>query len=160
MDRRLSVIFQNSMEEIFEEMTGIKLVQQGEIYNDDNEVSSLGVASILNFSGAFKGRFLIDMEGQVALQGTEYLFGSPFSQVRDVTVLGVLSEMNNTITGHAITKINNIHGSNLRLAPPIVFTGSQVLIAIPKLTSVSVDYMTSYGRVKMNLAVEGGGIGE
>lgn len=160
MDRRLSDVFQNSMQEIFTEMTGIELVKQGDIYTDDNEVSSLGVATILNFSGAFKGRFLIDVEGPVALQATEYLFGDSFSNVRDVVVLGVLSEMNNTIAGNAVTKINNAHGTRLMLAPPIVFAGSNVTIAIPRLASVSVDFMTSYGKVKMNLAVEGGGLSE
>ena len=78
MDKRLSHVFQDSIQEIFAEMTGIELVQQGEIYDDDNEISSLGVASILNFSGAFKGRFLIDMEEGVALQAAEYLFDSSF----------------------------------------------------------------------------------
>ena len=160
MDQRLSHVFQESIQEIFSEMIGMELVQQGEIYDDNNEISSLGVASILNFSGSFKGRFLIDVEDSVALQATEYLFGSSFTQVRDVVVLGVLSEMNNTIAGHAVTKINNAHRTRLMLAPPIVFAGSKVMIAIPKLPSISVDYMTAYGKVKMNLAVEGGGLGE
>ena len=63
-------------------------------------------------------------------------------------VLSLVSEVNNIISGNAITGINNEFLMDLRLAPPVVFAGRDLVISIPRLRSFSSWGETEFGRIR------------
>ncbi|MTV48893.1 chemotaxis protein CheX [Heliobacillus mobilis] len=153
MDMRMTVPFVEALQDIFKQMAMIEVQTDGDPFNDNEEVHSYGVSSIITFAGKIKGRFLIDLDTQVALQAAKNITGSSYDSPKEQMVLAVVSEMNNIISGNAITKLNNEYGLSLRLAPPIVFAGTDVVISIPKVASASVTCTTACGKLKASVAI-------
>ncbi len=54
-----------------------------------------------------KGRLVIDMEPSLALNLTYNITGLSFQDVKDSMVMACVNEINNTVAGDAVTKINN-----------------------------------------------------
>ncbi|MGE5404009.1 MAG: chemotaxis protein CheX [Candidatus Saccharibacteria bacterium] len=156
MDTTLVQPFVFSTPEMIYEMAGFKIVPEGGIYEEKDEIPSRGVASIINYVGKIKGRFLLDMDYTVALKLASQIMGQNYSNTRDPMVLAVISEINNTIAGDAITKLNRERGLSLRLTPPIVFTGEKISMTISKIPSVSLNYKSEFGQIKVNIAFERG----
>ncbi|MGE5417291.1 MAG: chemotaxis protein CheX [Acidobacteriota bacterium] len=156
MDTNLVQPFVFSTAEMIFEMAGFKIIPDGAIYNEEDEIHSRGVASIINYIGKIKGRFLLDMEPGMALKLASLIVGQDYLDARDPMVLAVISEINNTIAGDAITKLNRNYGLSLRLTPPIVFTGAKISMTIPKIPSVSLNYKSEHGQIKVNIAFERG----
>lgn len=149
-------IFMNSLINMLQEMTGIEIEQDDAAVDIKNEVQSLGISSILNFSGKTKGRLLLDFEPAMACAIAEKVYGEPYTDIKDPLLMAAISELNNIVAGDATTILNNEYKMSLRLAPPMVFTGNGVRITIPQISSESVMMKSSYGRVVMNVAFEGG----
>lgn len=156
MDTTFITAFTDNTITTFEKMADIKLIPEGEVYTDNSDITSLGITSIISFAGKGKGRLVLDMEANLALQIAKNIIGEDFNTVRDEMLLATIGELNNTIAGAAITDINNAFSMSLRLSPPIEFTGRDIVIAIPKLNSMSNTYRTEYGKLKINIAFEGG----
>jgi len=155
MDINLFAPFGKSTQEMINQMSGIQVELLKEKVDEDYELKSFGVTSIISFTGKQEGRFLIDMEQDLALAIAGAVMGNDFRNVRDNTVLMVISEINNIIAGDAITYLNNEYSLSLRLAPPIVFTGRDVIISIPKIHSRTAHGETKHGRIKINIAWKG-----
>lgn len=156
MDTTFITAFTEKTITTFEKMADVKLITDGEVCKDNNDITSLGVTSIISFAGKGKGRLILDMETNLALQIGKNIIAEDFNSVKDEMLLATIGELNNTIAGAAITDINNAFSMSLRLSPPIEFTGRDVVIAIPKINSVSNTYRTEYGKLKINIAFEGG----
>ena len=156
MTMLLSKPFVNSVVEMFSQMADIDVVIDGDIFSDTNEIVSYGVTSIITFVGTIKGRLLLDMEPSLAITFTQKITDDTYDSSRDPMVLAMISELNNVIAGDANTIINNEYKLGLRLAPPVVFVGKDTVITIPKLSSKSVNYTTAFGKLKVNIAFEGG----
>jgi chemotaxis protein CheX len=157
MDTRLLTAFTENLTTTFMKMAEIQIMPVGEIYKENSDISSLGVTCIVSFAGKMKGRLLLDMESGLAIQIAKNIIGEDFDNPKDDMVLAAISEINNIISGGAITLINNVFLLSLRLSPPIVFAGKGVVISIPKINSMSNIYTTKYGNLKVNIAFEGGG---
>ena len=157
MDEKLYKPLCISVEEIIKEMSDIDLVGMDSIEEERHELTSMGVSSIITFAGARKGRLLLDMEPGLALSMAGAVLGEEYGDVKDPMVLSLVAEVNNIISGNAITGINNELLMDLRLAPPVVFAGRDVVISIPRLRSLSSWGETEYGRIRINIAWEGGG---
>lgn len=155
MDERLYSPFLKSIRGIMPQMSNISLEPAGGFYTENDDIESYGVSSIITFAGKIKGRLLIDMENGLALAIAENLTGTRYDNVRTFMVLASISEINNIISGDAITVLNNQYSLGLRLAPPIVFTGKDAMISIPKIPSVSLNCITEFGKLKLNVAFEG-----
>lgn len=156
MDRRLIQPFIESTKTILHEMTGIKIIEVGEPKLDYGAMRSYGVSSAITFSGKIKGRFVIDMPPEVAKVILGNMMGEETMTIRDRLSLSGISEMNNIIAGDANTSLNNSYGLGLRLAPPIVFTGTNVMVASSNIECMSVDCITDVGQLKLNVAFQGG----
>ena len=76
------------------------------------------------------------MEPGLALSMAGAVLGEEYGDVKDPMVLSLVAEVNNIISGNAITGINNELLMDLRLAPPVVFVGRDVVISIPRLRSL------------------------
>ncbi|MCX7711996.1 MAG: chemotaxis protein CheX [Clostridia bacterium] len=156
MDERLYSPFINSIKAMLNQMASIEVEPAGAFYSESDDIISYGVTSIISFAGNIKGRLLLDMEEGLAMKIAENINMQSFSNVRDYMVLASISELNNIVSGDAITALNNSHSLGLRLAPPIVFAGKGAAICIPKISSVSLDCTTKHGKLKLNVAFERG----
>lgn len=156
MSVQLSNPFINSVKDILKKMADIDVSVAGALNSGNESIVSYGVTSIISCSGKIKGRLLIDMEKGLAIAIAENITGIYYAEAREQMVLAAISEVNNIIAGDAITVINNQFSLGLRLAPPIVMTGKDVVVSIPKISSTSLDCTTKYGRLKINVAFERG----
>lgn len=156
MDIDLYQIFGTSAKSMIKEMLDLDIRGMDKMDEEPGEILSMGVSSIITFAGTRKGRLLIDMDQSLALHVANTLLGEEYGHIKNPMVLATVSELNNIISGDAITKLNNSYSMGLRLAPPIVFTGQDVIISIPKINSLSSWGDTDYGRIRINIAWEGG----
>lgn len=154
MSVQLSNPFINSVKGILMEMANIDVTVAGAISSDNDAVVSYGVTSIISCVGKIKGRLMLDMEQSLAVAIAQNVTGICYASVKEYMVLATISEVNNIIAGNAITVINNQFSLGLRLAPPIVLTGEDIIISIPKISSTSLDCTTKYGKLKINVAFE------
>ena len=156
MDSRLIQPFIESTKTILFEMTGIEITSVGDPIVDSSAMRSNGVSSAITFSGKLKGRFVIDMPPEMAKVVVGNMMGEPVDNVRDRLFLSGISEMNNIIAGDANTTLNNAYSLSLRLAPPIVFTGTNVMVASSNIECVTIECVTAVGHLKLNVAFQGG----
>jgi chemotaxis protein CheX len=156
MSVELSNPFINSVKKILMEMANIDVAVTGAVSSGNDAVVSYGVTSIVACVGKIKGRLLLDMEQSLAVAIAENITGVVYASAKEYMVLACVSEVNNIIAGDAITVINNQFPLGLRLAPPIVLTGKDVVVSIPKISSSSLDCKTKYGKLKINVAFERG----
>jgi chemotaxis protein CheX len=157
MNLQLSRPFVDSTQNMILQMAGINTDIITDFYPEKDDLVSYGFSSIVSFAGKIKGRLLLDMEPNLALAFAEMLYDEKYGSAKEKMVLAAISELNNIIAGDANTYLNDQYHLSLRLALPIVFVGqSHPIICIPKIASASVDFTTSYGKLKMNVAFEGG----
>jgi chemotaxis protein CheX len=154
MNSNLYEPFVKNTKSIFMSMGNVEVNFGPTSISNEDETISLGVTSIISYTGKMKGRFMIDMEEEVALALAHNITGTYYTTVRDDMVMATVSEINNIIAGHAISEINNIHSLKLWLAPPIVFNGKKAVICIPKVNSSTVTCFTKYGNMVANIAFE------
>lgn len=135
-------------------MAGIKTEVLSAFGSETHEFESLGITSVIHYTGKIRGRFLMDMEPGLALAATQNITGGLYGSVRDSMVLAAISELNNIIAGSAVSALNNEYKLELWLSPPYVFTGKSCLIALPRMQSASMDCRTLHGKLKINVAFE------
>lgn len=158
INQQLTQSYFESAQIVLRDMASIQIEAGGYFYPDHNDILSYGVASIITFMGKIKGRLLIDMDPELAIQIARNINDEEFSNAKEFMVLTTISEVNNVIAGKANTGLNNIFSLGLRLAPPIVFTGKKPIVCIPKINSESIDCYSKHGRFRINVAFEGGAI--
>jgi chemotaxis protein CheX len=154
MDLNLYEPFMESIQSILMQMANVQLERDGEYISENDEIISYGVSSIIAYSGKLKGRLLLDLDKELALKIAENITGIKYASTHEYMVLASISELNNIVAGDGITKLNNRYSYGLRLAPPIVFTGKDTIICIPKISSVSLNCKTIFGKIKINAAFE------
>ncbi len=137
-------------------MTGIDIVKMSVPTEQVGEVDSMGVCTTITFAGKCKGRFMIDMPPELALAMVSNMSGEKMDSIKYKLFLAGIAEMNNIIAGDANTVLNNQYALGLRLAPPIVFTGKNMIVATAKMDAVFIEASTELGPIKINIAFEGG----
>lgn len=153
MDLRLIEPFIKSTKNMIKEMTKIDVDIIGEPYADEGDMESFGVASIINFAGKMRGRFLIDITPELANEMVYSMLEEKLNS-KDRLYVSTISEINNIISGDANTVLNNTYSLGLRLAPPIVFTGKNIIIAASRINSASILGNTKYGKIKLNIGFQ------
>ena len=156
INQQLTQPYFDSAQTVLHDMAAVRIEPGGYFYPDHNDILSYGVASIITFMGKIKGRLLIDMDPELALQIARNINDEQFDSTKEFMVLTTISEVNNVIAGKANTILNNNFSLGLRLAPPIVFTGKKPIVCIPKINSDSIDCYSKHGRLRINVAFEGG----
>lgn len=150
-------IYLESTQNVVKQMTDIELISLDEKIDEPEGFRSLGVASVVTFSGKVKGRLIIDMCNEFAFEMTQRVMGEPCNDLGDKMLAALVSEMNNTIAGDANTKLNNSFNLGLRLAPPIVATGMNMVVSSNKMDAVTVRYTSEFGEFKINVGFQIGG---
>jgi chemotaxis protein CheX len=151
----LTTPFLQSTQNMIEQMSGITVTPEGGFYEEESEIVSLGIATLVSFAGKMKGRLLIDMEPSLAIAFASKVNDESYKSDHDYMVLMSVAELNNIVAGDANTVINNQFQLNLRLAPPVIIAGVGSLIRIPKIASMSANCTTPQGKLKVNIAFEG-----
>lgn len=151
MDLNLLTPFIDSTCSILGEMAGIELSQTDQAQNQEGAIDSFGVASILSFSGKIKGRFVLDMTPELAEQAARTMLGELDPNERIRMMAAAVSEINNIICGDANTALNNNYGYNLRLVPPIVFTGKGMTVSVAQIDSMTAIFSSAGGALKINV---------
>ena len=144
--------FKQSIKESFEDMFGERIILENEA-QAPGWISSKGVAAIVGISGKKKGRVLIDMCLDTALELAKKLI----SDWNDEDfALFTIAEFCNIVSGGAITLINDkLRRRALRLAPPSIFAGSNFKLFSPKLDSVLLNFDTRFGEIDFHIGFEG-----
>lgn len=155
MDNNYYQPFFKSSQDIIMQMTGIAVELKGSHDSAANEIASYGVASIVNFSGKMRGRFMIDLEPKLALKIAEGVLGEPYGDIKDRMVIAAISELNNIIAGDANTQLNNSYSLGLRLVPPVVYSGTNIVVVTPKLSSMTFLCTSEYGNLKLDIGFQG-----
>ncbi len=137
-------------------MADLDLKVEGALQAETDEIVTLGVVSVINFTGKLKGRVVLDMEPGVAIAATQNITSITYNSETNKMVLATIAEVNNIICGIAITPINNALKLKLWMSPPYVFAANNAVICIPKLSSTSLNISTLYGKMRLNMAFEKG----
>lgn len=154
-DKKVFQYFINSSKEIIFSMADLELNEDGDLYEEVDDIISFGASVVVGFVGKLKGRILIDFEPDTAIQLANIINCEEYSSIDHEMVIATLSEIGNIIAGDAITKLNNEYSVGARLAPPIVFSGIDVVIGINNMQSFSKILASKFGRIKANIAYEG-----
>lgn len=150
----LANAFISSVKETFLKMTGIEIDVEKDFYPENEDLTSLGISTIISFSGKVNGRFLLDMDNILAIETARSITGMTSDTVDEDMVLESIQRINDILVKEAITKLNNQFSLELTLASPVVFTGKDVVISVPRAEPMSADCSTPYGKMKVNVAFE------
>jgi len=154
MNKEFIQPFVNGVRNVLKKIASVDVKTNEESFEENSEIKSKGVTSIISYSGKINGRFLIDMNSETAISLTRRITGRTYDTAKEPMVLSTVSELNNIIAGDGLTDINNKFSMGLRLVPPIVFTGDNALICLDKIPSESVNINTEYGDIRINIAFE------
>ena len=156
MDKRLEEPYLNSTKNTIKRMVDIDIYECKDEELGNGEIISYGVGSIVNFTGKIKGRFMIDLEVDLACKVASKILGKPCYNLKDRAFIAAISELNNIIAGDANTYINDTYSLDLRLATPVAYTGKSIILLTPKVISSSFLCTTTSGKIKLNIGFQGG----
>ncbi len=143
--------FVESSCEIMEEVLGTD-IEKEELYLKDTTTPILGVAVFIGLAGVVKGRVLIDMSNETAMNIFEQMAGER-EDVLSEYAKSAITELANMIIGRAITKLHNL-GFTFHMSPPSIVTGDNMEISSPSIEAFIVPLKTSLGRIEVNVAVK------
>ena len=145
-------LFNDSIIEAFEGMFEETIILENEAVSPGG-ISTRGVAVIVGITGGNKGRVLLDMSLDTAMELGKQL--DPDFTDKSFALFTV-SEFCNIASGGGITMMNNnSKGLGLRLAPPSIFTGVNSRIFSPNLKAVWLSYNTRFGKIDFHIGIEG-----
>lgn len=140
--------------EVIQDMVGVS-AKRSNISKKYNSIMSSGVSTLLGLGGKYKGRIVLDMSIPTAMAIAERINEEKFEDI-DETVLYTIIELNNIISGKAMTAINNANKEyEFRLTPPGIFWGDDVKLSSPSFQVFCVEISTDVGMFNINLGFEG-----
>lgn len=155
-DKKLYMSFAFSIWNTLSSMCEILFSPASDFYDNKGDLKSLGAAVVVGFSGKRKGRLLIDMEKDLATKLASKINGEKFTDIKDPMVIATLSEIGNITAGDAVTAINNEFSYGLRLVPPVVFAGENMVVGLQNMESYTMDFKSETDHLKINVAFERG----
>lgn len=142
--------FEEALKKIIAGIPGMELMSDEEVKESEGKKLS----SIVGVVGLNKGRVHVEMNEEMAQKLFENSNGEPVKDEMDLCFY--LAEFANMITGSGITKLNNTYkGINLRLTPPAIFAGENLVITTSKVHLFSKLYKTNFGTVRIEIGFEG-----
>jgi len=145
--------FKSTVEDMFD--FTVQLADFTESTSEFEATDSPGIASIVGFKGKVSGRCLLWFPAPLAVSATEDLIEESISSFKSQDVLFAINEINNMLSGNAITLLNNKLGLSLMLSPPSVFAGSFMILSTSKITNYLLPSTINQEQVYLNLAIEG-----
>jgi chemotaxis protein CheX len=152
MNEKYVKSFVDSAINIIYSMTAIHIYQDGEIVQNSPFPEMQAVAILIGITGQLKGRVIILMNPQTALEIATIMNNEIRDQFDELTI-STLTELANIIIGHAITNLNR-EGLGLDLTPPTLLMGKNIQIKDDKLDSWIVNLNFKDKKIIINLALK------
>jgi DNA-binding NarL/FixJ family response regulator len=157
-------ILKNNFEEAFKEsiFSFLKREIGGEVVveklaDHPMTTNSSGISVAIGIIGRHDGRLIMDMSENTALAMTRKILQDDGQQIDDA--INFLSEFTNVIGGNACSLLNGLNRSfGLRVSPPTVFRGKDIIISIGDIMSESFVIKTDLGEVFMNVGFQKGDV--
>lgn len=127
-------------------------VKKGELYLKETSTPILGVAVLVGIAGDVRGRMLLDMSKETAINISDHMNGEKSGEF-DTMAKSTITELANMIAGLAITKLSNL-GFTFHVSPPTILTGDNMEITSTSIEAVIVPMETEHGLVELNVAVK------
>jgi len=156
-------ILQDNYEEAFKEsvFTFLKSELGGEVELDNYQLKykgvrkSSGISVAVGMIGRHKGRLIIDMSHNTALNMAKKILQDESQTLEEA--IQFLSEFTNVIAGNACSLLNGLNRSfGLRVSPPTVIVGEDITISIGDMDCKSFMIKTDLGEAFMNIGVQKG----
>jgi CheY-specific phosphatase CheX len=144
-------MFVDSTTELFQTVLG-PTVGVKSILVRPSPVAGRDVLTIISLTGDSQGRVIFDMDLFTAMQLAGCLLGEPSPGMTPL-VRSSIAELASMAIGQAISKIND-SGSKLRMSPPIVITGANLVSYDQCFETLVAPISTAYGEVRMNITIQ------
>lgn len=147
-------VFKEAMLDGMNRMTK-SLLTYGEGVSSSKEYASDGVTAIVGIIGQFSGRMLIDMSKETAQRLTTAMFKREPKNHDELTA--ALGEFSNIVAGNACSILNKRNAAlGLRVAPPAILSGENVLISVPDFEATSAAAESPFGKLFLNVGFREG----
>lgn len=115
-------------------------------------VAGRDVLTIIALTGESQGRVIFDMDLFTAIQLAGCLLGEPSPGMTPL-VRSTIAELASMAIGQAISRINDA-GTRLKMSPPIVITGANLVSYDQCFETLVAPIATAYGEVRMNITIQ------
>lgn len=147
-------VFKETLKDGMNRMTKSLLTYTDE-YELHEDFDSRGIAVIVGIIGKFSGRLMIDLSKETAHALVTAMMRKEPTSTNEVTA--ALAEYTNIVAGNACSILNKKNKAfGLRLSPPSVMHGDNMLISQATFKTVSVVGDTNYGEVLLNVGFKRG----
>lgn len=142
-------VFKEALMDTMNRMTKTLLVYK-DSYSSDREYESAGVTTIIGIIGEFSGRMLIDLSNETAANFVGAVLHRPTKNSDEL--VAALGEFTNIVAGNACSILNRKNKAlGLRVAPPSILSGRNVMISAPDFNTITVKAETAYGEMLLNV---------
>jgi len=115
-------------------------------------VASKEVMAIIGLAGEAHGRVIFDMDLFTAVQLAGHMLGEPSPGMTPL-VRSSIAELASMAIGRAISEINDC-GTKLKMTPPTVITGANLVSYDQCLETLVAPINTAYGEVRVNITIQ------
>jgi len=145
-------VFKEALMDGLNRMTKTLLTYKDE-YSSDKEYESKGITIIIGIIGRFSGRMLIDLSIDTANNLATTILRRE-SKNND-EMIAALGEFGNIISGNACSILNRKNKAlGLRVAPPSILRGENVLISAPDFHTTTALADTNFGELLLNIGFQ------
>jgi chemotaxis protein CheX len=144
-------IFVDSTSLLFKELVGPS-VDVPSISMKASPVAGREVMAIIGLTGEAQGRVIFDMDLFTAVQLAGHLMGEPSPGLTPL-VRSSIAELASMAIGRAISRINE-EGTRLRMSPPTVITGANLVSYDQCFETLVAPINTAYGEVRVNVTIQ------
>lgn len=141
-------VFKEALKDNINRMTKTLLTYKEEgSFNKDYE--SGGITVIIGIIGKFSGRMLLNLSKETAINLTSAVLKK---EPDNNAMAAMLAELSNIISGNACSILNMKNKAlGLRVAPPSIFQGDNVLISPPDFSTDTAAADTDFGSMLLNV---------
>ena len=144
-------IFVDSTSLLFKELVGPS-VDVPSISMKASPVAGREVMAIIGLAGEAQGRVIFDMDLFTAVQLAGHMIGEPSPGLTPL-VRSSIAELASMAIGRAISRIND-GGIRLRMSPPTVITGANLVSYDQCFETLVAPITTAYGEVRVNITIQ------
>ena len=147
-------VFKDCLKDGLYKMTNSPLVHEQE-YIWEEEFTSEGIVVTVGIIGKFPGKMFFNMSNQTAEAMTAAILKRSPRGYGDIA--NVLTEFANIVSGSACSILNSRQKEyNLRVAPPSMIVGKNMLMSPPDFVTHTAVSETSFGKVLLNIGFKRG----
>lgn len=144
-------IFIDSTSVLFKELVGPS-VDVPSITMKASPVAGREVMAIIGLTGEAQGRVIFDMDLFTAVQLAGHMMGEPSPGLTPLARSSI-AELASMAIGSAISRIND-QGTRLRMSPPTVITGANLVSYDQCFETLVAPIHTAYGEVRINVTIQ------